>query len=60
MELSNKILNKEQIKFKEGYSTSMDLTMVEEQLYRAQNQYIQSAFDVIQSKSALYQALGQY
>lgn len=60
VELSNKILNKEQIKFKEGYSTSMDLTMVEEQLYRAQNQYIQSAFDVIQSKSALYQALGQY
>ena len=58
--LSNKILEKEQIKFNEGISSSMDLTNAEEQLFRAQNQYIQAAFDVIQSKSALYQALGQY
>ena len=58
--LSSKILEKEQIKFNEGISSSMDLTNAEEQLYRAQNQYIQAAFDVMQSKTALYQALGQY
>lgn len=58
--LSSKILEKEQIKFNEGISSSMDLTNAEEQLFRAQNQYIQAAFDVMQSKTALYQALGQY
>ena len=60
VDLSSKILEKEQIKFNEGISSSMDLTNAEEQLYRAQNQYIQAAFDVMQSKTALYQALGQY
>lgn len=60
VELSESILQKEQVKFTEGISTSMDLTNAEEQLYGAQNQYIQAAFDVMQSKTALYQALGQY
>ena len=60
VELSESIYNKEQIKFDEGISTSMDLTNAEEQLYNAQNQYIQSLLDVIQSKTALFQALGKY
>ncbi|MBV7440264.1 TolC family protein [Weeksellaceae bacterium TAE3-ERU29] len=60
VDLSQSIYDKEQIKFTEGMTTSMNLTTAEEQLYQAQNQYIQSIFNVVQSKSALYQAMGKY
>lgn len=58
--LSQKIYDKENIKFTEGLTTSTDLTTSETQLYDSQSQYIQAIFDVIQSKTALYQALGKY
>ena len=60
VDLSDSIYNKEQIKFTEGMTTSMNLTTAEEQLYQAQNQYIQSIFNVVQSKAALYQAMGKF
>lgn len=60
VKLSDKIYKKEKTKYFEGLSSSMDLTKTEEQLYNAENQYIQTAFDVIEAKTELYQALGKY
>lgn len=51
--LSERIENKNQIKFTEGLSTSFDLRQAQTQLYSAQQQYFQSMLDVINSKAAL-------
>lgn len=50
LELSKKIKNKTQIKFKEGISSSFDLTQSEEQYLQSQFNYLQSIIGVIQSK----------
>jgi outer membrane protein TolC len=49
--LSERIENKNQIKFKEGLATSFDLRQAQTQLYTAQQQYIQSMLDLVNAKA---------
>ncbi len=51
--LSERIEQKNQIKFSEGISSSFDLRLAQTQLYTAQQQYFQSMLDVINAKSEL-------
>lgn len=58
IELSSSIYKKQQIKFKEGMGTSMELSQAESQLYDAQRQYYEAALNLVQSKTNLDEALG--
>jgi len=60
MDLANSILNKTLIKQKEGLASSMETTQATNQLLEAQGQYIQSLFDLLNSKSKLNKALNNY
>ncbi len=51
--LSERIENKNQIKFTEGLSTSFDLRQAQTQLYSAQQQYFQSMLDLINAKAEI-------
>jgi outer membrane protein TolC len=51
--LSERIENKNQIKFTEGLSTSFDLRQAQTQLYSAQQQYFQSMLDLINAKAQI-------
>lgn len=51
--LSERIENKNQIKFLEGLASSFELRQAQDQLYTAQQQYIQSMLDVIKFKVEL-------
>jgi outer membrane protein len=53
LSLSERIEGKNQVKFKEGLSTSFDLRQAQTQLYSAQQQYFQSMLEVITSKANL-------
>lgn len=53
LNLAERIENKNQIKFKEGLSSSFDLTEAQRQLYTAQQNYLQAMLDVINKKAAL-------
>lgn len=53
MALAERIENKQQIKFTEGLSTSFDFNDAQQQLYSAQQDYLQSMIDVINKKAAL-------
>jgi outer membrane protein TolC len=53
LKLAERIENKQQIKFKEGLSTSFEFTEAQRQLYTAQQNYLQSMIDVINKKTAL-------
>jgi outer membrane protein TolC len=53
LNLAERIENKNQIKFKEGLSSSFDLTKAQEQLYAAQQNYLESMLNVINKKAAL-------
>lgn len=53
LSLSERIEGKNQVKFKEGLSTSFDLRQAQTQLYTAQQQYFQSMLEVITSKADL-------
>ncbi len=53
LSLSERIENKNQIKFSEGLATSFELRQAQDQLYTAQQQYIQSMLDVINAKVEL-------
>tara|TARA_R110001606_G_scaffold298748_1_gene446464 strand:+ start:1329 stop:2714 length:1386 start_codon:yes stop_codon:yes gene_type:complete len=55
--LSERIENKQRIKFFEGISSSFDLLQAQNQLYTQQQNYIQSMLDVISKKAALENAL---
>ncbi len=55
--LAERIANKEQIKFFEGLSTSFNLANAQNQLYRKQQDYIQSILNIIQTKVELENAL---
>lgn len=55
--LAESIANKEQIKFFEGLSSSFNLTNAQNQLYRKQQEYIQSIIQIIQTKVELENAL---
>jgi outer membrane protein len=53
LSLAERIEKKQQIKFKEGLSTSFDLAEAQRQLYVAQQNYLQSMVDIINKKAAL-------
>lgn len=53
LKLAERVENKQQIKFKEGLSTSFEFTEAQRQLYSAQQSYLQSMIDVINKKTAL-------
>lgn len=53
LKLSERIENKNQIKFTEGLSSSFDLRQAQTQLYTAQQQYFQAMLNVINEKSNL-------
>ncbi len=57
LNLSERIEKKQQIKFKEGITTSFDLLQAQNQLYSQQNSYIQSMLNIIASKAKLENAL---
>ncbi len=58
--LAERIAEKEQIKFFEGLSSSINLTNVQNQLYRTQQDYIQSIMEIIQTKVELENALNLF
>ena len=51
--LAERIENKQQVKLKEGLSSSFDLSEAQRQLYTAQQNYLQAMLDVINKKAAL-------
>ena len=51
LKLAERIENKQQIKFREGLSTSFEFTEAQRQLYTAQQNYLQSMIDVINKKA---------
>ena len=51
--LAERIENKNRIKFTEGISSSFELSEAQQQLYQAQQQYLQTMLDVITKKTAL-------
>ena len=53
LKLAERIENKQQIKFKEGLSTSFEFSEAQRQLYAAQQSYLQSMIDVINKKTTL-------
>jgi outer membrane protein TolC len=53
LDLAERIESKQQIKFKEGLSTSFEFTEAQRQLYSSQQNYLQSMIDVIAKKTAL-------
>lgn len=53
LRLAERIENKNQIKFTEGLSSSFDLTKAQEQLYTAQQNYLQAMVDVINKRATL-------
>jgi outer membrane protein TolC len=53
LNLAERIENKNQIKFTEGLASSFDLTKAQEQLYAAQQNYLQAMLDVINKRATL-------
>jgi outer membrane protein len=53
LNLAERIENKQQIKFKEGLSTSFEFTETQRQLYSTQQSYLQAMVDVINKRAAL-------
>ena len=53
LQLAERIERKQNVKFTEGISTSFDFTDAQQQLYKAQQNYLQSMVDVINTKAAL-------
>lgn len=53
LELAQRIEQKNQIKFFEGLASSFELSEAQRQLYAAQQEYLQSMLDVINTKVAL-------
>jgi len=59
LRLAERIESKQQIKFKEGLSTSFEFTEAQRQLYGAQQDYLQSMVEVVNKKAALEKILNQ-
>ncbi len=53
LNLAERIEKKQQIKFKEGLSTSFELAEAQRQLFAAQQNYLQSMVEIINRKAAL-------
>lgn len=59
-ELATKIYKKEQIKYKEGVSSSMDFTQAQNQMLQEQANYLMSIYQLVETKTALDNALNNY
>ncbi len=59
LNLAERIENKNQIKFKEGLSSSFDLTEAQRQLYSSQQNYLQTMLDVINKRATLEKLLNK-
>ncbi len=59
LNLAERIENKNQIKFKEGLSSSFDLTEAQRQLYSSQQNYLQAMLDVINKRASLEKLLNK-
>lgn len=59
LNLAERIEAKQQIKFKEGLSSSFDLTKAQEQLYSAQQNYLQSMLSVVNKRATLEKILNK-
>ena len=57
LNLAERIERKQQIKFKEGISTSFDLLNAQNQLYAQQNSFVQAMLNIIANKVKLENAL---
>ena len=53
LELAEKIQNNTRIKQKEGLASSFEASQIDNQLFSAQGNYIQSLFDLLNAKSEL-------
>ena len=53
LSLAERIENKQQIKFREGLSSSFDFTNAQQQLYAQQQAYLQSMVEIINKKASL-------
>ncbi|TVZ25947.1 outer membrane protein TolC [Gillisia sp. Hel_I_86] len=53
LDLAERIENKNQVKFLEGLSSSFELNDAQQQLYRAQQEYLQAMLEVITTKTEL-------
>lgn len=53
LKLAERIESKQQIKFKEGLSTSFEYTEAQRQLYNAQQNYLQAMIEVMNKKATL-------
>ncbi len=59
LSLAERIENKQQIKFREGLSSSFDFTEAQQQLYAKQQAYLQSMVEVINKKATLDKLLNK-
>ena len=59
LNLAQRIYDKTKTKYEEGVSSSLELTQANDQLLQSQSNYISAAFQLIQAKSTLDQALSQ-
>ena len=59
LELARRIEAKQQIKFKEGLSTSFEFTEAQRQLYAEQQNYLQAMVEVINKRAALEKILNK-
>ena len=53
LNLAERIENKNEIKFKEGIASSFELRQAQQQLYSAQNEYLQAMLNIITAKAEL-------
>lgn len=60
LELAESIKNKTRLKYNEGLASSTDLTQSETQYLTTLGNYINTALDLLNSKQALDQQLGNY
>lgn len=58
-ELAERIYETTQIKYKEGVGSSLEVAQAEQELYTAQNNYLNALYETLLAKEALKQALGQ-
>jgi outer membrane protein TolC len=59
LSLAERIENKQQIKFREGLSSSFDFTDAQQQLYSKQQAYLQSMVEIINKKATLEKILNK-
>ncbi len=60
MDLAKRIYEKTQVKYKEGVSTSFDLSQAQSQYLQAQSNYFQSIMKLIEAKTSLDKLSHQY